>query len=296
MAWLISQAMMNRYSNSHCLREQAAEFSVENCSDGEPSVLSKSTPMPQACLLHGKTTGAWNRFPSGMTFEHSEATTQIAQECLRCFEESGVDSSSAADSRVKTSQLQEQAQDSTENDQDCGQSKRESFAKYDPLTHSWRTRQRSLEGGFIEFSQTWPRWGSMRNGELFHVLTLVEFTSENESGLRLPTPRSCTAMGARITENTLSARFPNLETVLARLCVPTIGKNEFKGSSKKRFIGSPDFRGAKMSEGLRICESDPIYLNPSFAELVMMWPMEWTDLRPLGMDKFREWLRQHGNV
>lgn len=186
MAWLISQAMMNRYSNSHCSQVQVAGFLAESCSDGEPSVQSKSTPMLQAYLLHGKTTGAWNRFPSGMTFEHSEATTQIAQECLQCFEESGVDSSSVADFHAKTSQLQEQAQDSTENDQDCGQSKRESFAKYDPLTHSWRTRQRSLEGGLIEFSGVWPKWGSMQDGECSALMMLGYPTIAIEFGL-LPT-------------------------------------------------------------------------------------------------------------
>jgi hypothetical protein len=78
------------------------------------------------------------------------------------------------------------------------------------------------------------------------------------------------------------------------LMIPTLGANEGKGSSKKRFIGSPDYRGAKMSEALRTCENDPIYLNPLFAESVMMWPLGWTDLKPLEMDKFQEWQQQHG--
>jgi len=122
-----------------------------------------------------------------------------------------------------------------------------------------------------------------------------EFIYENAPGLSLPTPRSCTAMSAQITENTANAKFPNLETIIARLTLPTIGANEYKGASKNRFINSPDFHGAKMSEGLRTCETDPIYLNPSFAELVMMWPMGWTDLKPLAMDKFQEWLQQHSH-
>ena len=84
-----------------------------------------------------------------------------------------------------------------------------------------------------------------------------------------------------------------LSQQLKVLSIPTIGANEFKGSGKNRFIGSPDFRGAKMSEGLRTCETDPIYLNPSFVELVMMWPVGWTDLKPLAMAKFQEWQQQH---
>jgi DNA-cytosine methyltransferase len=49
-----------------------------------------------------------------------------------------------------------------------------------------------------------------------------------------------------------------------------------KGSSQKRYKGSPDFRGAKMSEGLRTCLSDPIYTHPNFAEAVMGFPKDWT--------------------
>jgi hypothetical protein len=35
-------------------------------------------------------------------------------------------------------------------------------------------------------------------------------------------------------------------------------------------------------------------LNPTWVEWLMGWPLGWTDLKPLGMDKFREWLQQHG--
>jgi DNA (cytosine-5)-methyltransferase 1 len=70
--------------------------------------------------------------------------------------------------------------------------------------------------------------------------------------------------------------------------------------TEKRYLGSPEYRGAKMSEGLRTCETDPIYLNPLFAELTMMWPLGWTDLKPLETAKFQEWQQQHlpycGNV
>jgi hypothetical protein len=58
--------------------------------------------------------------------------------------------------------------------------------------------------------------------------------------------------------------------------LPTIGANEGKGSSSVRFRGSPHFRGAKMSEGLRTCQSDPIYTHPNFAEAVMGFPKDWT--------------------
>jgi hypothetical protein len=35
-------------------------------------------------------------------------------------------------------------------------------------------------------------------------------------------------------------------------------------------------------------------LNPTWVEWLMGWPLGWTDLKPLEMDKFREWWQQHG--
>jgi hypothetical protein len=34
-------------------------------------------------------------------------------------------------------------------------------------------------------------------------------------------------------------------------------------------------------------------LNPTWVEWLMGWPTGWTELKPLGMDKFREWQQQH---
>ncbi len=143
---------------------------------------------------------------------------------------------------------------------ECGSKWRVWFAKLIRNTSLWRTAQHSLFEDLEQSLAIWPRWGSMHDGECFHVRTPEVCICEKESGLSLP----------------------------------TTGKNEGKGSSRKRYLNSPDFRGAKMSEALRTCESDPIYLNPQFAELTMMWPSGWTDLQPLETGKYQEWLRQHG--
>lgn len=163
------------------------------------------------------------------------------------------------DSLAKTFPSQERAQDSMASAQVSGLKCAESFAKYDHDSSTWKIAQRSLFEDSEESLEIWPRWGMTVNGESFHVETLVEFTYESGSGLSLP----------------------------------TTGANEGKGSQKRRYIGSPEYRGAKMSEGLRTCEEDPIYLNPLFAELAMMWPMGWTELKPLEMDRFLEWQQQH---
>ena len=35
-------------------------------------------------------------------------------------------------------------------------------------------------------------------------------------------------------------------------------------------------------------------LNPTWVAWLMGWPLGWTDLKPLAMDKFQSWLQQHG--
>ena len=36
-------------------------------------------------------------------------------------------------------------------------------------------------------------------------------------------------------------------------------------------------------------------LNPNWVEWLMGWISGWTDLKPLEMDKFRQWSKQHGS-
>lgn len=151
--------------------------------------------------------------------------------------------SSAADSLAKTSAWPEMAQACPESEAGCSLRLSASFAFYDRDSSSWRTSQRCLLGEWATFSGRWPKSGLMLNGMCYRRRNLARRISGNAS-----------------------------------LFLPTIGKNEFKGAGKDRFRGSKNFRGAKMSEGLRTCASDPIYLHPCFAELAMGFPIGWTDL------------------
>lgn len=72
MAWLISKALMKQYRDSESLRSsqaEAAESSVGNSSDGGRSVLSRSTPMPQAFLSPDRTTAISNLSRYGMILQ-----------------------------------------------------------------------------------------------------------------------------------------------------------------------------------------------------------------------------------
>src|SRR5215208_4069085 len=108
--------------------------------------------------------------------------------------------SSRLDSLVRTSALPATGLDFRAPDLDCGLKGVESLASYDHGSHSWKTSQLCLTGVWAEFSQTWPRSGMTRNGNAYRRASSVRSTCENAS-----------------------------------LSLPTIGKNEFKGSSKVRY-------------------------------------------------------------
>lgn len=88
---------------------------------------------------------------------------------------------------VRTSAPPARAQDSTASAPVSGWKWPASSVKYDPATRSWKTRQCSLLGDSDAYSETWPRWGSMRDGECWPLPTSVPRTCESESGL-WPTP------------------------------------------------------------------------------------------------------------
>lgn len=160
----------------HYSRALVAEYSAESCSGGEPSAPLNGTPTPAAYYWPDKTTGHSRLSRFGMTSE--PLTADRGEALLMLF---------LADSRARTSAQQEAGPDLTESEVDSGAKWQGSFTKYDPATRSWKTRQFSLLGGLVEFSETWPRWGLMRNGECWERPTLAPRTAANESGL-WPTP------------------------------------------------------------------------------------------------------------
>lgn len=141
-------------------------------SDTSQSVQSKLMSIASKSFRRGKKTVVFHGFPSLKMSSHSTAIhgAELLTSWLEGF-------------RAKTSALPETARGLTENAVGCGTTWPASLAKFDPDTSSWKTAQRSLLGGLEEFSQTWPRWGLMRNGECWERQTLVHRTSESASGL-----------------------------------------------------------------------------------------------------------------
>jgi len=161
---------------------------------------------------------------------------------------------------AKTSQVQERESGSQENEAGFGQKCPESLAKYDPNTHSWRTHQCLLFEDLTECLAIFPRWGMMHDGELWEPDISVDHICEKEYGY-LPTPNAGMFRNHNYNKD---------------LCIKR---------SKKHQVD--------------ICMHSIMYWNGpikiEFIEGMMAWPIKWTDLKPLEMDKFQQWLQQHGD-
>jgi hypothetical protein len=311
MSWLFSQALVEEYLG-------------DTCSDGEPSVPLNGNLTQLAYLPPDKMTAFSRLSRYGMTFKL--LTADRGEELLTLYLE---------DFLAKTSQQPVKEPELTENDPECGHIWQELLARYDRATSSWKTPQCSLLGDYTEFSETWPRWGLMQGGVSYQQQTLVRRTEETESGswlmptpttnpeapnhgsnskgphnlkevaltgwspgMQWPTPRSCSAMAATITPESAWAenRFPNLETVVGRRLWPTpqASDNRDRGNMSNPAIQ----RRVAMGKQIMLSQSvDPNsgQLNPTWVEWLMGWPLGWTDLKPLEMDKYQQWQQQHGD-
>jgi hypothetical protein len=164
MSWLFSQALVEEYLGDISL-------------DGEQSVQLSGNPTQQAYCAPDKMTDFSPLSRFGMMFK--PLTEGRGEELLMSY---------LAGFHAKTSPQQEREQELTENGQECGEKWQGSFTKYDPDSSLWRTHQCSLLGDLEPFSETWPRWGLMRNGECWEQQMSGLRTSETEFGLKQTSP------------------------------------------------------------------------------------------------------------
>ncbi len=286
----------------HYLQGQAAESWEGTCLDGAPSALLSLMPTPEACCLPGNATACCHGSRCGTTFAHSTESPGQAP-CEWC----------PVDSPAKTSAAPDKALGLTASALAFGWKWPGSLAKYDPSSRSWKTRQCSLLGDSTEFSETWPRWGLMRDGEFLELTTWVPPTAANESGL-WPTPRRTDAdRGGR--GDLIQAVRGNTNSHFKLWPTPhgfsKDGKsNGPSGNELGRAVnlsltrdglfttptaGDTGHRKAKYAQGgTALSAQVGGSLNPTWVEWLMGWCLGWTDLNPLEMDKYHLWLQQHG--
>jgi DNA (cytosine-5)-methyltransferase 1 len=328
MSWLYSQVLVEEYLAANSL-------------DGEQSVQSSGSHIQQAYCAPDKMIGFSRLSRFGMTFKplmehHGEA---LLMSYLAAF-------------HAKTLVRQEKAQELMENDQECGEKWRASFVKFDHDSSSWKTHQCSLLGDLDEFSETWPQWGLMRDGECWEQRMLEQTIRGTESGLspngvdsfhtpnttgldggsnsrkalrkkmeKLPTPQSTDhrdkptskswkakgGMNYSLANPEIQAKWP---TPTAHNSKETNAPSEYTRDTPSltatvmlRKWGTPkvqDSRHALRDRGKGNLGEQVSglhnggKLNPTWTEWLMGWPLEWTDLKPLEMDKCHFVPQQHG--
>lgn len=240
MSWLFSQALVEEYSAGTSL-------------DGKPYAQLNVMPTRHPFWHNGKTMDACDLSRFGPTC--AVLTDGPGAELLMSY---------LAASPVPMWPSVGTEPDWTAKQADSGWSSAASLLKYDPVSSSWRTRQCSLLGGLAEFSETWPSWGSMHDGECSAHTMPAWTTCANVSGL-WPTPTASDEKGSVTPE-----------------------------TARKRAAKSS--RGVRLPEYLTLKGLLPGGRHsPEFSEWLMEWPERWTDIAPLATAKFRAWQRQLSN-
>lgn len=302
MSWLFSQALVE-------------EFSADTYSDGEPSAQLNVMPTQHRFWRNDKTMEPSQLSRFGLT-------------CAVLTEGRGATllTSYLADFPARTSASQAPATDLKAQGPASGASSHGWFATFDPISSTWRTAQRSLLGDSESFSETWPRWGSMRNGVSSLRLTPVLPICESASGF-WPTPNVPNGGRAMSKEMALNGGYNaqgkkrqiDLGSAVRHWPTPTasLGTKGGRITPRKSREGGTlieavsartwatatarDWRSGKASPATHERNSRPLseqvggLLNPDWVEWLMGWPIGWTELKPLAMDKFHEWQQQHGN-
>ncbi len=303
MSWLFSRALVEEYSG-------------ENFSGGEPSAQLNVMPTQHKFWRSDKMIDHSNLSRFGLTLRLLTETS--GEELLTSY---------LAAFPAKTLAQQEKGLASPANDQGYGSTWRASFAKYDQNTRSLKIAQCSLFEDSNESCVTWPRWGSMRNGVCWEQTTVELHILEKESGCLLPTPTTIDT-GSRVnksasvnakTRPTLGAmakhnlwptpkandaeKRGNFDVHNPRNGLPAAAKMWATPTARDWKTGDkPESRRARQkqkgrwhSPNLNDTASPGGQLNPTWVEWLMGWPLEWTELKPLGMGKFQEWRQQHSS-
>jgi len=259
-------------------RAMVEEFSQVSCSGIDAFAPLNLIPTPKPSSLRGKTTEPCRRSRFGMTFGLS--TDDLGEELLMSW---------LADFPVRTSVPLETAPVSKAREAVSGSKWLGSFAKYDRESSSWKTAQCSLLEDSDEYLETWPRWGSMRNGECFPRAIAAPITSEKGSGF-WPTPTVC---GNHNRKGASKSSGDGLATAVKKRSIPTPTASMHKASSIKALTRKDgrDRTYDRLDHFVFATESGP--LNPDWVEWLMGWPIGHTDLKALETGKYQEWLQQH---
>ncbi len=199
-----------------------------------------------------------------------------------------------------------------------------SFAEYDHDSCLWRTYQVCLLTLMPdEFTETWPKAGMTVDG-VGYLLPKQEHRIAAIDGGALPTPTNSMMTLGDMEQARYAGSDPNRPTYQeANRTWPTPQAHDHHKGDPKR-VGrygtkhggrnlndeaamwptpsASDWKGSSKAGQRRGQLTDPAMnvippggsLNPMWVEWLMGWPLGWTALEPLEMDKFQQWCEQHG--
>jgi hypothetical protein len=222
-----------------------------------------------------------------------------------------------ADSRARTSASREKEPESLASAPDFGKKWRELSVRFDRDTCSWKTHRCLFTEDLSPSSVTLPRWGMIRGGECWELVTSGHRISGKGSGLwptpvadgdrttnyaqgetslgyaarNWPNPRASDHKGARTATETTERRVKNGQANLPEAVMesrkmwqtPTVQDSKNNGAPSQMVRHTKPLN-AEIGGAL----------NPMWVEWLMGWPLGWTNYEPLETDKYRAWQRSHG--
>jgi len=167
----------NQNTRFICSPGAAAESLRTSSTESNQSAPSKSCRTSKRCLRRASPACRY-----GTTCEPSAPTIQSAPECSQTYANAATRLSLPGAFRVRIFHAREKARAYAEREADFGRNMRVSFAKFDPVSYSWKIPHFLFQGDLATYSQTWPRWGMMVRGECFQLPPWVQDTGATAFG------------------------------------------------------------------------------------------------------------------
>lgn len=170
----------------------------------------------------------------------------------------------------------------------CGLKPQRLFAEYDLEPFTVRMCQ-DFFGTPIspeQFSPTLPQWGIMSGGEFWELTMWGQTTAESASGF-WPTPT------VQDSKNNAAPSQWNRNSDPLNVAVLKWPTPRTKGMCGGTGNWEALKRNTTIEEARQMGAGNGGVLNPTWVEWLMGWPVGWTDLEPLEMDKFHSWQQQH---
>ncbi len=278
MSWLFSQALVE-------------EYSAAPCSAGARSAPLSVMHTPHRFSRNDKTMAPSRLSRFGLTSE--PLTERHGEDLLMSYR---------AAFRAKTFPQPDPDKALKAAAQGSGRKWLESSVRFDAATCSWKTHHCLWDEDLPWSSVTLPAWGMTRTGVVYQQQTAERPISATASGL-WPTPTvngnhnqpgsSKTAGWGLSSAAKQWTHPPRPSQRKGRATWPTPVASISKGSSPNALTRRSGRSRARDRLDHAVMASDHGHLNPEWVEWLMGWPIGWTDLKPLEMDRFREWQRQH---